>query len=127
MSTIQVYFDGGIHNLDFSQNIANGIFVAAEKADVLSNCRKLKIDLGTRNEEFEILQKITALYKYSILTMEYNDAFLQYIIFDYVTSRDLNKLIKSQPRIVGDSILATFQSTQLAKTFNSWWCAFFNF
>lgn len=118
MATFQVYFDGEIHNLDFSQNIAAGIFVATEKADVLNNCRKLKIDLGTRNEEFEILQKITALFKYSIFTMEYNDAYLQYIIFDYVTQRDLNQLVKSQPRIVGVSILATFQTTQLVKVVN---------
>lgn len=94
MVKLKVIDNQVVKKIDFNEKYSEGIFLVTENKDVKKNCKMLNIDLGDSTDPNELKQRVTKLVKTGILTTRILNVHFQYIIKDYASITDFDKLIQ---------------------------------
>lgn len=83
--------------IEYDEWIAKGIYGVHEKKRVKDNCKKLNITIG-EPAPLEVIQKVTHLQEYGIVTIHYDTEYFQFIISTKASEEDFNKFLENMPK-----------------------------
>lgn len=96
MEKLKIVDDGQLKKIEVTDKYAKGIFRVIGKA-VKKNCEVLNIELSGKNIPLELIQKVTKIGDVGILSIKYENDYIQYIFKKYAEREDVEELIAELP------------------------------